>query len=304
VYHYYRAEYPQAIDFLNKALKDEGGLSEVDRRNARHYLTLSFMDHAARLESNGEAEEGLLQLQRAAEVSPRYPDIRYRLGRLLERLERHELAVKEYEAAIDANRDYLDARVALGFCLMNSGEPERASDAFRQALKLKKRLMERPFRQGLAKLDEGDGEGAREAFHQAFFALPRLANEYLRKALDRLAAEDFEKALELLDRALELNPEYPDLHNFRGIVLCEMDRLDEAIDAFRHSASLSPEPLVPRLNLAFATLRAERYKEAEAELELILEANPDEPAARAAYEKLRSGRAPEKRRPVSRGNAR
>jgi tetratricopeptide (TPR) repeat protein len=304
IYHYYRAEFTQAVDFLQKALKDEDELQEQERRNALHYLTLSLMDWAAKLESGGELGEGLRQLRRAAEVSPGYPDIRYRLGRLLERLERPVDAVAEYESAIDSNPDYLDARVALGFCLLRSGESGRAAEVFREALKVKKRMIDRPCRLGLAKLEQGDDEGATEAFHQAFLALPRLANEYLQKALDRLAAEDYEKALGELDRAVELNPEYPDLHNFRGIVLCEMERLDEAIDAFRQSASLSRESLVPRLNLAFATLRAERYKEAEAELELILETDPEEPAAKATLEELHSGRVAEKHRTLSRGNAR
>jgi tetratricopeptide (TPR) repeat protein len=304
MYHYYRAEYTQAIEFLQKALRDESELGETDRRSALHYLTLSFLDLAAKLESNGEIEECLRQLRQAAEVSPGFPDIRYRLGQVLELLERYDDAVHEYESAIGGNREYLDARVALGFCLLRLGKSERAADVFRQALKVRRRMIERPCRLGLEKLEQGDMEGAIEAFHQAFLSLPRLTNEYLQKALERLAAEDYEKALKELDRALEINPEYPDLHNIRGIVLCELERLDEAIDAFRLSASLSPEALVPRLNLAFAALRAERHEEAEAELELILESDPSEPTARAKLEELRAGLAPEKRRPLSRGNAR
>jgi Tfp pilus assembly protein PilF len=304
MYHYYRAEYKQAVEFLRKALKDRANLAEADGRNARHYLTLSYMDWATKLEAGGEPEAGQEQLRRALEVSPDYPDIHYRLGRLLERLDRPVDAAEEYRAAMERNGEYLDARVALGFCMLKAGDTKQAAQAFRQALKVKKRLIDRPCRRGLERLERGDPEGAMEAFHQAFLALPRLANEYLQKALDRLADEDYEKALGELDRALDLNPEYPDLHNFRGIALCELGRPDEAIDSFRTSASLSPEPLVPMLNLAFASLRAERYKEAEAELESILELHPSEPAAKAKLEELRSGRAPEKRRPVARGSSR
>jgi tetratricopeptide (TPR) repeat protein len=303
MYHYYRAEYQQAVDFLRKALRDRDNLTEADDRTARQYLTLALMDWAVKLEAGGEPEAGLEQLRRAAEVSPHYPDIHFRLGGLLERLGRLAGASGEYEAAVDANEEYLDARVALGFCLLKAGEKARATEAFRQAMKIKKRLIERPFRRGLDRLERGDAEGAVEALHQAFLALPRLANEYLKKSLERLAEEDYERALDELDRALELNPEYPDLHNFRGIALCELGRMEEAIGSFRASASLSPKATVPRLNLAFASLRVEQYKEAEAELEAILELHPSEPAARAMMEELHSGRAPEKRRPVAPGNS-
>ena len=73
---------------------------------------------------------------------------------------------------------------------------------------------------------------------------------------------------------------------------------------FRYPHYHQPTDTLDRLNLAFAYLRAGRYKEAEIELESILEVDPSEPAVIAQLEELRAGRLPDKRRPVSRGNAR
>jgi len=95
VYHYYRNEYSQAVDFLRKALKDDG-LRESDRRTVRYYLTLSLLESAQRLHGKGEHDEAVEQLARAAEVSPAYPDIHFRLGHALEELSRPEGAVAEY----------------------------------------------------------------------------------------------------------------------------------------------------------------------------------------------------------------
>lgn len=304
VYHYYRSEYSQAVEFLRKALKDEEGLSIADRRSARHYLTLALIDSAARLEAKGDLEEGVAQLRRASEVSPGFPDIRQRLGGLLERVGRPDEAADEYRAAIECNEDYLDARVSLGFCLLRSKRHEEAADAFREAQRVKTRQIELPCTKGIDALAAGNAEEAETFLHEAFLAMPRLSQVFLQKALDLLADDEHEKSLAELDAALELNPRFPDLHNFRGVVLCELDRIDEALEAFRCSTALNPRYTVPRLNLAFAMLRAGRYKEAEAELESILDLDPSEPAAIAQLEELRSGRLPEKRRPVSRGNAR
>ena len=80
--------------------------------------------------------------------------------------------------------------------------------------------------------------------------------------------------------------------------------VEEAIGAFRRSIELSPAFLVPRLNLAFALARVGEYRDAENELVAILAAEPDEPAATAKLEELRSGRPPDRRRPVSRGPTR
>jgi tetratricopeptide (TPR) repeat protein len=303
MYHYYRNEYTQAVEFLRKALKDPK-LTEADQRNARYYLTLSLLDLAQRLRSTGDVDAGVEQLRQAAEVSPDFPDIHYRLGRHLEELGRLDEAVAEYRAATCCQSDFLDAHVALAFCLLNQGKHDETGAAFRQALKIKMDQIQGPFDRGMDLLAQGELTGSSDQFHEVFRAVPQLANACLKKALDWLKAEEHEKALAELDRALERNPKYPDLHNFRGVVLCELDRTEEAIEAFRLSAALRPRYLVPRLNLAFALVRVGEYKQAEAELEGILEVDPQEPAAIAKLQELRSDRAPEKRRKASRGGSR
>jgi tetratricopeptide (TPR) repeat protein len=304
VYHYYRNEYPQAVDFLRKALKDEDTLSASDRRNLRYYLTLSLLESAQRLHGRGEHDEAAEQLGRAAEVSPAYPDIRFRLGQALDDMGRGDDAAGEYRKAIDCNPRYLEAHVALAFCLLRQDRRAEADTAFRRALEVKKDRMSRPFDRGIELLSRGDTERATEQFHEAFLALPEVAHECLKKALHWLKSEEHERALAELDRALERNPRYPDLHNFRGVVLCELDRVEEALEAFRVSSEQSPCYLVPRLNRAFALIRLGEYPQAAAELESILEIEPGEPAAAAKLEELRSGRLPERRRPATRGSTR
>jgi len=304
VYHYYRNEYAQAVDFLRKALKDEEGLSASDRRNVRYYLTLSLLESAQRLYGKGERDEAVEQLHRAADVSPAYPDIHFRLGQALEEMDKGDAAAGEYRKAIDCNARYLEAHVALAFCLLRQDRRADAAEAFRRALEVKKDRMSIPFQRALDLLARGETEKASEQFQEAFLALPEVAHECLKKALDWLKAEEHDRALCELDRALERNPRYPDLHNFRGVVLCELDRVEEALEPFRTSAELSPGYLVPRLNLAFALIRLGEYRKAEAELESILEIEPGEPAATAKLEELRSGRLPERRRPATRGSTR
>jgi tetratricopeptide (TPR) repeat protein len=303
VYHYYRNEFKQAEEFFRKALAGEE-IADADRRMALHYLTLSLMDRAERCAERGEADEGAEHLRRAVEVSAKYPDIHYRLGCLLEQLDRNEEAAEAYRAAIGVQSDYLDAHVALGFCLLRCGRAEEAGAAMQQALKLKRARIEEPFRRGIELLEQGKIDDAVDQFHTSFRSSPVLCQEFRAKAVECLKSEDYPNALEELDRALGICPKYPDLHNLRGVVLCELERIAEAVDAFRLSAALSPRYLVPRLNLAFALVRVEEYREAEGELEAILELDPTQSAAAAKLEELRTGKPPEKRRRASRGSGR
>jgi len=291
VYHYYRNEFPQAIAFLRKALADEPTLTEGDRKNARNYLALSHKGQALRLAAREDVEEAIGELERAAEVHPTYPDIQYARAGMLERLGRREEAIAAYRRAIGCHPNYLEARIALAYCLVEAGKTVEAVEAMEQALAEKLARIEQPFARGQEALEGGDTAAALESFHGVFRAVPALADAYLNEASEHDRAGEGDKALAALDRAVELNPNYPDLDNFRGIVLCELERHDEAIQAFARSATLNPDHMVPRLNLAFAHLRAGRSLEAETELQSILQREPTEPVALAKLEELRAGRA-------------
>jgi len=300
IYHYYRSEFKQAVDFFRKALRDEPNLGEGDRRTARYYLTQTFVDSAEKLEAKGDLEAAARDFARAAEVSPDYPDIRFRLGRVLEQLDRIDEAIEEYRRAIACSEPYLAARIALAFCLLRAGRDEDAATAFEEALALKIQRIRDPYEKGIRRLKEGMRSEAQEFFRETFLAAPERFADLVRVSLDLLKEGEYEKALEALDEAIALSPKFADLHNSRGIALAELGRLDEAIGAFRRSASLNPDYMVPKLNLAFAQLRAGLFKEAESQLEAVLEQDPNQTAASAKLEELRTGRAAETRRSAPR----
>jgi Tfp pilus assembly protein PilF len=286
VYHYFRNEFKQALSFLRKALGDDAGLGDEDRRHARCYLALTLKGLAEQHAGRGELEESLEQLRLAAEASD-FPDIHFLAGQLLERLGRRDEAIEAYRRALAGDAGYLDARVALGRALAESGQVAEAAQAFEKALEIKIERLREPFAAGLERLGLGDRETALRRMHEVFHAAPRLADACLARALELLRCDEHEHALVELDHAIDMAPRYPDVHNLRGIVLCALDRPAEAVSAFRRAAELCPWQVVPRLNAAFAHLRAGQPAEAEAELESILRTRPDEPVATAKLAELR-----------------
>ncbi|MBD3868758.1 MAG: tetratricopeptide repeat protein [Acidobacteria bacterium] len=307
IYHYYREEYKQAVDFLRKALDTDDNITDSDRRTAGYYLTLTYLESAQRCEDRGEMEDALAEYTQAVQVSPTYPDIRYRFGRALERIKRPAEAVEQYGHAIANHGKYLDAWVAKAFCLLGMGRTKESADAFRDACEIKIETVREPFETGIEQLRKDSIGPARDAFHQAFLFVPDLFEDHYRKALKLLKEEDFEQALTRIEAAIELNPFYPDLYNFRGVTLFELGQLGEAVESFRKGLSINPKYIIPKMNLAFALLHVGDVKEGEALLEEILEADPQEPAALAKLEELRASQIPDKpktRRAVNRGSHR
>jgi tetratricopeptide (TPR) repeat protein len=184
VYHFYRHEYSQAVTFLRKALNDETGLSDGDRKNARRYLTLAHKAQAEKLAAGGDLKMAIEELRRAAEVNPTYPDIHYLTAQLLERTGLSGQAVLCYRKAIACHPGYLDARVALGQCLTAAGKLREAAKAFEEAYELKQRSLQKPFEQGVRALRGKRIDEALAFFHEVFLVAPGLAESYVKKAAE------------------------------------------------------------------------------------------------------------------------
>ena len=304
IYHYYRNEFKQAVDFFTKALKDEPSLVDSDRRMARYYLTQTYIQSAEKLSAAGDLEGAARDYLRATDVSPEFPDIRNFLGRTYEALDRLDDAIDEYRRAIASNESYEQARTALAFCLLRAGRDEEAAEAFDALLALRMRRLTEPYEKGLQRLREGMSAEAEEFFKEAFLSAPFTFEAHYRAALKLLKAEQFEKALVELDEAIALGPKFGDLHNYRGVALCEVGRVDEGIAAFRRAVALNADYAVAKLNLAFAYIRAGQFKESEHQLELVLEQDPTQSVASAKLEELRTGRVADSRRVTPRGGAR
>jgi len=304
IYHYYRNEFKQAVDFFTKALKDEPTLGESDRRAARYYLTQTYIQSAEKLAGAGDLEGAARDYERASEVSPEFPDIRFNLGRTYEALGRTDDAIDEYRRAIASNASYDHAHTALAFCLMRAGRDEAAAEAFAAVLALRMRRLSDPYEKGLQRLREGMASEAEEFFREAFLSAPNKFEGHYRASLKALKAESFEKALEELDEAIALGPKYGDLHNFRGVALCELGRVEDGIAAFRRAITLNSDFIYAKLNLAFAHLRVGQFKDAEHVLESVLLQDPTQGVASAKLEELRTGKVADLRRPNPRGAAR
>lgn len=304
IYHFYRNEFKQAVDFFTKALKDEPGVGESDRRTARYFLTQTYIHSAEKLAAAGDLAGAARDYVRATEVSPEFPDIRFSLGRAYEALDRIDEAIEQYKLAIKSNRNYDHAHTALAFCLLRAKRHDEAVEAFDAVLALRMRRLSEPHGKGLQRLRENMASEAEEFFREAFLAAPNKFEAHYRAALSLLKSEQYEKALAELDEAIALGPKYGDLHNFRGVALCELGRIEEGINSFRRAATLNPDHLVAKLNLAFAHLRAGQFKDAERVLEEVLEQDPTQSVAATKLEELRTGKVADTRRATGRGGPR
>ena len=302
LYHFYRGEYKQSIEFLDRALSSADRLTETDAGMARYYLTQAHISAAEEADADGRLTRAVEELTAAAEANLRYPDIQFRLARALEQVGRLPEAIARYRLSCEINPQYLEARTALGFALIAAGQTEEAAVEFQEVFKQAVAGIARPFREGLRELAEKNPGATSRFFRDAFFAEPYRLTKLYRSALEHLRAEAWQEATEALREAILLNPNYADLQNYLGIALAESGQHEEAIRSFRESIRLNPRYSIARLNLAYALSGPDDAKEAVEVLEKLLEEDPTNTPARTRLDEIRGARVDLRRLEMRRGS--
>src|SRR5438093_9766260 len=96
IYHFYRNEFKQAIDFFAKALQNSEKLDEADLRMIRYYLTQTHITAGELAEEAGELGRAIESYEAALGDSPDYPDLHFRIGLLRVRLGEMDKAVAAF----------------------------------------------------------------------------------------------------------------------------------------------------------------------------------------------------------------
>ena len=278
LYHYYRGESKQAIEFLTRILATPE-TPETDRRMAIYYLTQTYIAAAEKSEEAKNLEAAVEGYKEALALTPDYPDIHFRMGGLYARFGLSLEAIQCLRRACELHAGYLEARVQLAFLLLENGQKDEAVAEFTAARDLAVRALEEPFRKAQEAIARGDTQGAGEWMRETFLRRPESFGFHYRRALRFLTEGQHERAVEDFRLASQFNPNFADVHNYIGVALGELERWSEAVPAFRRALEANPEYPFARLNLAFALAEAGHDKEAVEELRAILGREPNnEPA--------------------------
>jgi Flp pilus assembly protein TadD len=163
-----------------------------------------------------------------------------RAGMANERTGNYAGAVRAYNRGLAVEPDNVELLNSLGFALFQQGKSDEAVVALEKALDVDPRHWKAHNNMALASIDIGEFE---------------LAEAHYRESL-----------------AIEPQPA---IYNDLGYVLERQGMLEEATDAYRQSLELDPASASARYNLGAALARSGDFAEAERQLRLAVETNPN-----------------------------
>ncbi len=133
-----------------------------------------------------------------------------------------------------------DERLAESERRRRAGERARAEELIDAGLAMDATQGELRARRRALHLLAGDEERARAQLEAETAAFPEQIRTWLALADFDAARERWEHALAAVDRALAISPYQEQTHRRRGDLLRQLDRRDDALEAFRRSLELEP----------------------------------------------------------------
>jgi tetratricopeptide (TPR) repeat protein len=230
-------------------------------------------------EAAGDLVQAARALEEALRIAPKFADVHYRLARIQIAGRQPGPARQSLDAALRINPGYVAARVERALLDAREGYLAEAIDTLRK-LDLERASHEpRLFRRGLQSLEHADWHEAGSLLRQALHLDEPGLNEMLEDVRARMSRGDRAAAARLIREALAEHPGYADLHCLLGVAELEEGHVDDAIGTLAHALELHPDYHDARIQLARALEASGDLVQAEEQVALVLQVDPQNPQA-------------------------
>ncbi len=196
------------------------------------------------------------------------------LGGVFMKENRADLAVPQFQRALDLNPDDTEAMNELGVAVMQQGRTGEAIALFTRALEIAPDIAETHINLGVALLQKGQPEKAANHFQHAAQIEP--GNAQARKDLATAYTQEGQwgDAVAQYQRAAEIEPGNPETLFGLGSALTRAGRSDEAMAQFRRVLEIDDDHSEAHFNLALGLMREGKVDDAVAHLKRALEIKP------------------------------
>ena len=206
-------------------------------------------------------------------MDPRFSGAYNNRGIAYNEVGRYDLAIRDFDKAIELRPDYAKAYNNRGSAYDKKGDYDQAIQDYDKAIAFDPKDAHCHSNRGLAHVEKGQLELAVRDFDKAIKLNPSYAKAYNNRGFVHLSKGDYDQAIHDFDTAIELNPSYANAHNRRGLAYKSKGELDRASRDFDKAVELDPSHADARahkyMNLALleyqqgkTELAVERYRQA------------------------------------------
>jgi tetratricopeptide (TPR) repeat protein len=234
-----RENYEQALSVINQAISlvpnnpnyyNEkygvlSGLKRYDEGLAAITQAINLAPRAAWYYNRGilyynqqKYDLALSDYNKAIEINPNYAEAYYNRGILYKNLQKYDLALSDWNKAIDINPNYAVAYNNRGLVYYNQQKYELALADYNKTIDINPNYAEAYNNRGNLYSDLQKYELALADYNKAIEINPNFAEAYYNRGNLYSDLQKYELALSDYSKAIEINPNYADAYNNRGVL--------------------------------------------------------------------------------------
>jgi eukaryotic-like serine/threonine-protein kinase len=231
---------------------------------------------------------------RAAELNDQLPAIYITLGRIHDGTGKHELALQEFQRALDLDHRNADALLGLADSYASVGRVQEAEETYKRAADMRPESWNGLYRLGLFYFQQRRYQDAAEQLRKAVELTPDNAQAHSGLGITLAQLTLLDEAEAELKKSIEIQPSYFAFSNL-GIVYYQQRRWGDAAAMWNKALQLNRSDFRVWANLALAyewldqKPQAENaYREELSRLEPVAKLKPDEPSLQCELGRLYS----------------
>jgi putative PEP-CTERM system TPR-repeat lipoprotein len=242
---------------------------EQSLRSEQHPLTFLFLGLSHY--SLERYELALNQFQNALDISPEFERARVLVALTLLKQERVDDAITQIQRVVRDNPNNAYARNILGSALLAAGQLDRGMAELEAATNLDPTLVEAHLQRGAVRLSRGELNAGEEDLIRALHMSPELLNSRLMLVTHYLRQKNYPAAIDTLNEGMNGTPQDALLNNYLAAAYFSQNRPQQAITALQAAIAANPDYLTPYFNLASYYASQSDYDQALQQFQQVIE---------------------------------
>lgn len=256
------------LDYRQGRFEDAKVALENSLKQQQHLLSYFFLG----LSYFGldQYELALNQFQKALDISPEFERARVLVAMTLLKQKRLADAIVEIQKVLRRNPDNAYAHNILGSALLADGQYDEGMKELDLATELEPTLVDAHMKKGLFKLSHGNEITGEADLLKAVEAAPEIMNSRLMLVTHYLRQKDYTSAIDLLKDGINGSESDALLNNYLAAAYFAQKKPDLAVTALRQAIKANPAYLTPYFNIASYYASRSQYDLAVIEYQHIL----------------------------------
>ena len=230
----------------------------------------SFYFHGLTYYKLNKLELALNQFQKAVDIKPSFVQARVMVGMTLLKQKRLDDAINEIHKALKWKEDNGLAHNVLGSAYLGKGMYDEAMAEFDRAIEINPNLVDAHLKKGLFSFSKGDSKKAEEELEKALSVAPEVMNTRLLLSSFYIRQQNYSAAIRTMQEGLTGKSGDALLYNYMAAAWFAQKKPEEALIALNKAKEIKPDYFTPYFNIAAYYSSKADYDKAIAEYQEIL----------------------------------